>query len=317
MLAFNSRESRALLEAFINYVNSNRLEECLNIWHPYYVDKVRLYWRSLGESHRGLKIERVRILGLGDECYVISADLRGPRAKNVRNRYGIICRDGQAYLCPSQALLRQHLSKDWRRAEGEHVVVVSRQPAEANTADQWAQTIKSELGITHSERITYYLCSDSEQVALLAGTTGCPGAITDGWTGDVVAPRIPDVHEIAHSISVVFGLGWPPHVLREGLAEYFDPEPYMADMLKAQYVIPIDELFVAHPDVSQYPAFFPEARAFVTFVMQRYGVDHLLRLYAVLGDDEDNVSRVASVLGEPPDVFRRAWDCFLASAICG
>jgi len=89
----------------------------------------------------------------------------------------------------------------------------------------------------------------------------------------------------------------------------------MADKLQAQNVIAIDELLVIEPDISRYPAFFPESRLFVGMVAEQYGIDSLLRLYGTLPYNEATIDSVAAVLGESPEVFRNRWNYVLHKAV--
>lgn len=207
----------------------------------------------------------------------------------------------------------------------------------ADMRDRSIEAVAQWLGLCEYPRIRLVLFEDGTEKRRRTGHQGegfAYGAtIVELYNSSV---RLDPVHEVTHILAEQ--IGCPPALLREGLATYmseaqgYRPLLYTelgvyercGEILQNGDWIPLSRLLSfteIGPEESTPTVSYPQAGAFVRYVVEEYGSHRLLQLYASLTNpemDEVNTAnrvRFESILGETIDTLERGWRTRILSGL--
>jgi hypothetical protein len=190
------------------------------------------------------------------------------------------------------------------------------------TREQGYEKICHYLDFETDQRILTVFFNDFETKAIETGHRG-KGAALDTSIIEVFNEEIQahPYHETAHILSASFGR--PPALFNEGLAEYLEIVLAGKDSTELQLAlnekiialkysadwIPIKELltFTDIPGKSQAHVSYPEATAFVKFLIETYGKQRFIEAFVQLtnSDEEsiqlENLDKLATIYSTSPD----------------
>ena len=181
------------------------------------------------------------------------------------------------------------------------------------------------LGVSFDHRINFFLFPDA------ASKRWCMGHQGDGLAFDTTIAeiynektRVDPAHELTHIVASQ--IGSPPALLNEGLAVYMQSDHKWNDqhvdlttskLFLQKRLVPLNELIRrneigSRPDDGEIA--YPQSASVVKFIIDRYGREKFLKLYAGLrAGAKDNVSRFKDILGVELRIVEREWQEALSS----
>jgi hypothetical protein len=185
--------------------------------------------------------------------------------------------------------------------------------------------ICSLLGVSFNESVSFFLFPDA------SSKRWCMSHYGDGLAFDTTIAeiyneetRVDPAHELTHIIAS--RIGNPPALLNEGFAVYmqaghkWNDEPVdviAANLLRNGKLVSLKELIQRHeigskPDDGKIA--YPQSASFVKFIIDTYGQENLLKLYANLKiGAENNEYRFKDVLGVELEIAEREWKRYLSA----
>jgi len=175
------------------------------------------------------------------------------------------------------------------------------------------------LGVSFDRRVNFFLFPDAPSKRWCIGHQG-DGLAFDTTIAEIYneETRVDPAHELTHIVASQ--IGSPPALMNEGLAVYMQRDHKWDDqhidttaselLLKGK-LVPVDEL-IRRNEIGSRPddgeVAYPQSASFVKFIIDRYGREQFLKLYAGLrvGAD-DNATRFSNILGVELGVAEREW----------
>jgi len=206
---------------------------------------------------------------------------------------------------------------------GEHVQLAADQGLEpcgdaVGHMDAYVERIAAELRVpmpSGEDRITYYWLHSEG----FAERTICINDSACSLQGDVYSVAMPVDHELVHAL--VRGSGTPSPFFLEGLAVAYevalpaDPRDSIPIGVYLQGMS-IEEAIASRQNAWLPPEYYPLAGAFTAFLIERHGIDRVMRVYDELRllDGAGRISRVFNrVFGESLAAATAAFEAAVAA----
>jgi hypothetical protein len=194
----------------------------------------------------------------------------------------------------------------------------------SNIREQGYIKISKYLELETNQRIIVVFFNDFETKAIETGHTG-KGAAFDTTIIEVYNEQVQanPYHETVHILSSFYGT--PPAIFSEGLAEYMeivlsgndfdslneDLKGKITKLRKSSDWIPIKKLmtFTDIPGPSQAHVSYPEAAAYVKFLIEKYGKQKFFEVFTNLTNSDkesvhtENIKKLETIYGKAIDII--------------
>ncbi|MBW2174069.1 MAG: hypothetical protein JRF64_05390 [Deltaproteobacteria bacterium] len=189
----------------------------------------------------------------------------------------------------------------------------------AKEREKTLNIIRDFLNISFDQRVNFFLFPDAPSKSWCMGHQG-DGLAFDTTIAEIYneETRVDPAHELTHIVASQ--IGSPPALMNEGLAVYMQSnhkwnnqhiDTTASELLLKDKLVPLDELIKrneigSRPDDGEIA--YPQSASFVKFIIDKYGPEQFLKLYARLRvGAENNANHFKDVLGVELKIAEREW----------
>lgn len=279
---------------FEAHMKNSDLQKSLGFWHP---DGKDIFVSMFGneskyfiQSH-GISVE---IAEEYPSCGVLNVCFAGENKKTIK-RYGYVFIDDIVYFLWAPSIVRRIKTRGWKQLSTHNLTYCynngdfdcERLEADTSYMEEFFKKIQSSFEVTIKQKINVYICYSFRELQEFSGKNFAGGAAIDPILLDIITQEglyrqyIP--HEIVHIASRFWG-GWPPVILREGLAVAMTEIPYIPLFNEQRNIKPVTYLFNPenfrnYMDIDGWPYSYAFAGALVLYLIETHGISLFKKYY--------------------------------------